>query len=52
MRAYDKRAIWEFNRNASLTPEPDTLVYMIKKGLKVKEVLYHEKSEYQVFLID
>lgn len=21
-------------------------------GLKVKEVLYHEKSEYQVFLID
>ena len=38
MRAYNKKAIWEFNRNASLTPEPDTLVYMIKKGLKVKEV--------------
>ena len=26
MRAYNKKAIWEFNRNASLTPEPDTLV--------------------------
>lgn len=38
MRAYDKKAIWEFIRNTSLTPEPDTLVYMIKKGLKVKEV--------------
>ena len=38
MRAYDKKAIWEFIRNTSLTPEPDTLVYMMKKGLKVKEV--------------
>ena len=38
MRAYNKKAIWEFNRNASLTPEPDTLVYMMKKGLKVEEV--------------
>lgn len=38
MRAYDKKAIEEFNKNASLTPEPDTLVYMIKKGLKVEEV--------------
>ena len=27
-----------FNTNASLTPEPDTVVFMIKKGLKVKEV--------------
>ena len=44
MRAYDKRAIWEFNRNASLTPEPDTLVYMIKKGLKVKEVQVEMKD--------
>lgn len=38
MRAYGKKAIEEFNKNASLTPEPDTLVYMIKKGLKVEEV--------------
>ena len=38
MRAFNKRAIAEFNRNTSLTPEPDTLVYMAKKGLKIKEV--------------
>lgn len=44
MRAYDKKAIWEFNRNASLTPEPDTLVYMMKKGLKVEEVQVEMKE--------
>lgn len=38
MRAYNKRAIEEFVKNKSLTPEPDTLVYMMKKGMKVKEV--------------
>ena len=38
MRAYNRQAIELFNNNASLTPEPDTVVYMIKKGLKVKEV--------------
>lgn len=38
MRAYNKKAIEMFNSNASLTPEPDTVVYMIKKGLNVKEV--------------
>ena len=38
MRAYNKKAIEEFIRNASLTPEPDTLVYMLKKQLKIKEV--------------
>ena len=38
MRAYGKKAIDLFNCNASLTPEPDTVVFMIKKGLKVKEV--------------
>lgn len=38
MRAYNKKAIEEFVKNASLTPEPDTLVYMIKRGMKVKEV--------------
>ena len=25
-------------KNKSLTPEPDTLVYMMKKGMKVKEI--------------
>lgn len=44
MRAYDKKAIWEFVRNTSLTPEPDTLVYMIKKGLKIKEVQVEMKD--------
>ncbi len=38
MRAYDKTAIQEFINNASLTPEPDTLVYMLKKKMKIKEV--------------
>lgn len=38
MRAYNGQAIEEFVKNPSLTPEPDTLVYMIKKGMKVKEV--------------
>lgn len=44
MRAYNKKVIWEFNRNASLTPEPDTLVYMMKKGLKVEEVQVEMKE--------
>ena len=38
MRAYNKRAIEEFVKNKSLTPEPDTLVYMMKKEMKVKEI--------------
>lgn len=38
MRAYNKKAIKMFCENASLTPEPDTIVYMIKKGLNIKEV--------------
>ena len=38
MRAYNKNAIKEFNTNMSLTPEPDTLVYMLKKGMKIEEV--------------
>lgn len=44
MRAYNKKAIEEFNRNTSLTPEPDTLVYMAKKGLKIKEVQVQMKD--------
>ena len=38
MRAYSKQVIQEFAQNSSLTPEPDTLVYLMKKGMKVKEV--------------
>lgn len=38
MRAYNKKAIVRFVSNASLTPEPDTIVYMTKKGLTIKEV--------------
>ena len=38
MRAFNKKAIKEFVTNTGLTPEPDTLVYMLKKGMKVKEV--------------
>lgn len=38
MRAYNKKVIELFVKNASLTPEPDTLVYMLKKKLKIKEV--------------
>lgn len=38
MRAYDKKAIEKFNKNASLTPEPDTIVYMLKNKMKITEV--------------
>lgn len=38
MRAYNRQAIEEFVKNQSLTPEPDTLVYMLKKGMRVKEI--------------
>ena len=44
MRAYNKKAIKEFYENASLTPEPDTLVYMIKKKMSVKEVQVEMKD--------
>ena len=44
MRAYDKKAILEFNKNASLTPEPDTIVYMLKKKMKVTEVQVEMKE--------
>jgi len=44
MRAYDKKAILEFNKNASLTPEPDTIVYMLKKKMKVTEIQVEMKE--------
>lgn len=44
MRAYDKNAIEQFVKNTSLTPEPDTLVYMLKKGMKIQEVQVEMKD--------
>lgn len=44
MRAFGRRAIKEFVINNSLTPEPDTIVYMIKKGFKVTEVQVEMKD--------
>lgn len=44
MRAYNKKAIKEFVTNQSLTPEPDTLVYMLKRGLKVEEIQVEMKE--------
>ena len=44
MRAYNKQAINEFIKNKSLTPEPDTLVYMMIKGMKIKEVQVEMKD--------
>ncbi len=38
MRAFNRKAIERFATNASLTPEPDTLVYLLKKKMKLKEV--------------
>lgn len=44
MRAYNSKVIEEFVNNKSLTPEPDTLVYLMKKGMKVKEVKVEMKD--------
>jgi len=44
MRAFNKKTIAEFIRNNSLTPEPDTLVYMMKKKYKIKEVQVEMKD--------
>ena len=38
MRAYNRSIIEAFVKDSSLTPEPDTLAYMIKRGKKIKEV--------------
>ena len=38
MRAFNKQVIKELATNSNLSPEPDTLVYMIKNGMKVEEV--------------
>lgn len=44
MRAYGKKAIEYFIKDPSLTPEPDTLVYLIKKKLDIKEVQVEMKE--------
>lgn len=44
MRAYNRKAIEEFVNNTSLTPEPDTLVYMLKKKFKIKEIQVQMKE--------
>lgn len=44
MRAYNKKAIKEFITNTSLTPEPDTLVYMLKHKMKIEEVQVEMKD--------
>lgn len=38
MRAYDKKCIRELAMNMNLPPEPDMLVYMINRGMVIKEV--------------
>ena len=44
MRAYDRKTIEEFVKNASLTPEPDTLVYFLKNKMKIEEVQVEMKE--------
>lgn len=44
MRAYDRKTIIEFVENASLTPEPDTLVYFLKKKMTIEEVQVEMKE--------
>lgn len=44
MRAFDKKTIEQFVKNNSLTPEPDTLVYMLKKKMRIKEIQVEMKE--------
>ena len=44
MRGYNKKIIKEFNNNPSLTPEPDTIAYLIKKCYKIDEVQVEMKD--------
>ena len=44
MRAYNKSAIKELVENSGLSPEPDTIVYMLKKNKKIKEVQVEMKE--------
>lgn len=40
-RAYNRKCIFEYATDLNNPPEPDTLVYMIQKGCRVKEVQVH-----------
>ena len=44
MRAYDKEIIKKFATDSSVTPEPDTIAYLIKKGVKIKEIQVEMKE--------
>ena len=44
MRAYNKATIKELVNNSGLSPEPDTIVYMIKKKMSIKEVQVEMKD--------
>ena len=41
MRLYSRRIISRFVTDASLSPEPDTLAYLIRNGAKVSEMKVH-----------
>ncbi len=41
MRMYSKRAIREFAYNINYAPEPDTISYLIKKGIRIAEIQAH-----------
>ena len=43
-RAYNKSCIKEYALGMNNPPEPDTLVYMLKKGKKIKEVQVQMKD--------
>ena len=38
MRMYGRRVITEFSRNINYGPEPDTISYLIRNGIRVKEI--------------
>ena len=38
MRIYGRRVITEFARNINYGPEPDTISYLIRNGIRVKEI--------------
>lgn len=44
MRAFNKEMIDKFVQDSTLTPEPDTIAYMLKKGRNVKEVQVEMKE--------
>lgn len=46
MRLYSRRMIECFAADASLAPEPDTLVYLIRQGAKVKEIKVRMEDRY------